>query len=100
LFYVTGEWPPEDTDHKNGIRTDNRFINLRKASRAQNNLNRPARGYLLESGRRKWRAAISIDNRTVILGRFDTEAEARAAYLAACAKSAGGEERIYRKSVA
>ena len=28
-FLVTGDWPTEDVTHKNGIRTDNRFSNLR-----------------------------------------------------------------------
>jgi hypothetical protein len=34
-FYMTGEWP-ETIDHKNRIRDDNRWGNLRNASRAEN----------------------------------------------------------------
>jgi hypothetical protein len=33
-FY--GEWPEHDIDHINGDRSDNRLINLRKATRSQN----------------------------------------------------------------
>jgi HNH endonuclease len=40
-LYVTGEMPPEETDHINGRRSDNRFVNLRLSSHAQNQQNRP-----------------------------------------------------------
>lgn len=38
---MTGEWPPidRDIDHENRVRSDNRWGNLRLATRAQNNLN-------------------------------------------------------------
>lgn len=39
-FFMTGEWPTHEIDHKNGVRTDNRWENLRKASPAQNHYNR------------------------------------------------------------
>lgn len=35
-FYMTGEWPPEYVDHKNRMRSDNRFQNLRLCSTYQN----------------------------------------------------------------
>lgn len=35
-LYMHGEWPVEDIDHINSIRDDNRFANLRSASRAEN----------------------------------------------------------------
>ena len=35
----TGSWPTEDIDHKNGIRNDNRWSNLRLATRSQNCMN-------------------------------------------------------------
>jgi hypothetical protein len=31
-----GEWPAEQIDHINGVRTDNRIVNLREASKKQN----------------------------------------------------------------
>ena len=40
LFLTEGEWLPEDVDHINGNRTDNRLANLRKVSRSQNLCNR------------------------------------------------------------
>ncbi|MGB1561558.1 MAG: HNH endonuclease signature motif containing protein [Sinimarinibacterium flocculans] len=38
---MTGEWPPidSDMDHRNGVRADNSWDNLRLATRTQNNAN-------------------------------------------------------------
>lgn len=38
-LFVTGEWPSDMIDHINGVRSDNRFSNLRDASRAVNQQN-------------------------------------------------------------
>jgi hypothetical protein len=42
-LYMTGEWPPDQIDHKNLCRADNRWDNLRLANNSQNNANRPVR---------------------------------------------------------
>jgi HNH endonuclease len=39
-LYVTGEWPDEDIDHRNRVRDDDRFENLRVATRQQNSRNK------------------------------------------------------------
>src|SRR5579864_3559439 len=39
-FYMTGDWPPDDIDHINGVRTDNRFCNLRLATKRDNSFNK------------------------------------------------------------
>lgn len=39
-YYMTGEWPKEEIDHINGIKDDNRWCNLRKATSSQNGCNR------------------------------------------------------------
>ena len=41
FLFQTGEWPRYDVDHKNGVRDDNRWCNLRLATRAQNLTNQP-----------------------------------------------------------
>ena len=42
-LYTTGEWPKHEIDHINGNRSDNRFCNLREATKAQNNWNKKVR---------------------------------------------------------
>lgn len=38
-LYVKGRWPTHEVDHRNRLRADNRFSNLRHASRKQNSEN-------------------------------------------------------------
>lgn len=40
FLYVEGKMPPNDVDHINGIKDDNRWLNLRKATKSQNLCNR------------------------------------------------------------
>jgi HNH endonuclease/AP2 domain len=69
-----------EADHKNHNTLDNRKENLRIVTRKQNNQNREGvKGYSKEHG--KFRAQIMVDQKTIKLGTFDTEAEARQAYL-------------------
>jgi len=35
-LYVYREWPDKDIDHINSVRDDNRIVNLRRATRAEN----------------------------------------------------------------
>lgn len=39
-FLATGEWPTENVDHINGVKTDNCWSNLRLATHSQNGCNR------------------------------------------------------------
>ena len=41
-LYMTGSFPKNDTDHINRVKTDNRFCNLREATRSQNKMNMKA----------------------------------------------------------
>ena len=71
-------------DHVNGDKSDNRWSNLRLATNSQNQHNKPAaKGYSWYESRNKWQAYIRHNSKRTHLGYFETEAEARAAYLAA-----------------
>jgi len=80
----TGEWPPlgVDIDHINRDRSDSRFVNLRLATRAQNNLNSPGRcdnktGHRgVHPSRTRWCARISVDKKIIHLGTFETKDDA------------------------
>lgn len=92
-----GRWPREEVDHRNGIRDDDRWSNLRRATRVQNQGNRipqsnnrlGLKGVCYEADRKKYKAYIEMNGRSVNLGRFDTAKEAQAAYAAAAEKYFG-----------
>lgn len=84
----TGSWPTGVIDHINGIRSDNRLVNLRDVSGGGNHQNqrKPARnnttgfmGVTRVQGR--FQAQITVGHRNRYIGRFDTPSEAHSAYL-------------------
>ena len=94
FLYMTGGIPDE-VDHINGDRADNRWANLRAATtllNAQNRRRRPTGSRqdlpmgVRQSGRalaKPFFATITMNGRRVQLGAFATKEEAGAAYLAA-----------------
>jgi hypothetical protein len=91
FLYMTGSMPSIDldVDHINGITGDNRWDNLRIATRSQNSMNRDSKGYYYSSKQSKYRALIQVGYKKIDLGGFDTEQEARSAYLNAVDKYHG-----------
>ena len=91
-FYMTKSWPTGGLDHVNGVRTDNRWSNLRLATASENIQNlRLARsdsksgllGVDFHKRANKWRSQIKIDGVKIHLGYFETPEAAHMAYLSA-----------------
>ena len=73
---------PETIDHINRDRADNRLENLRPASKSEQQWNKNgARGYSRKGNR--WVARIKVKSKCINLGSYETEGEARCAYLSA-----------------
>lgn len=88
-FYMTREWPTVDVDHKDpNSTTDDRWVNLRLATRQQNVWNTNIRtnnksgfkGVVFVPRISKYVAKIRINGRSVHLGVFRTAEQAHAAY--------------------
>ncbi|MEX3923088.1 HNH endonuclease [Paraburkholderia sp. BR10936] len=89
FLYMTGCYPHEVADHINGVKHDNRWCNLREATRSQNAINQPLRkdntsGYrcVARCGSR-YSALITVNKNRIWLGVFDTAEEAGQAAQAA-----------------
>lgn len=90
-FYMTGEWPKETIDHKNGVPGDDRWENLREATRSQNSANRKAmsdtraglKGAIWHPQSQSWVSAIVHRGKSTFLGKFATAEAAHAAYTKA-----------------
>jgi hypothetical protein len=87
-FYSYGKWPVDQIDHINGDRTDNRLINLREATNAENAQNKRIRagksGFCgVRKENSKWLAEIKVNYKPIRIGLFNTPEEAHQAYIAA-----------------
>ena len=85
-FYMTGVWPVE-VDHVNRIRDDDRWCNLREATRAQNCANKKNEFKPNKHGFRGvtrnapgYAAHINVDNEFIHLGTFRSAVQAAIAY--------------------
>lgn len=89
FLYMTGGWPSNDIDHRNGDSLNNRWGNLREATAAENNRNRKPRRHSTDlKGVSRYRdgrfmAQIRVAGRPRFLGYFNTPEEAHASYAAA-----------------
>jgi len=81
---MTGEWP-EEIDHINGDRSDNRWSNLRNVTHRENRANSYGWskktsskfiGVCKQTGSDSWKAQASVNGETKHLGLFDSEIEA------------------------
>jgi hypothetical protein len=75
-----GDWPKDQVDHINGVKTDNRICNLREATNAQNGKNLGLskantsgfKGVCFCKQTNKWRSTIKVNFKQIDLGRFES----------------------------
>jgi hypothetical protein len=87
-IFVTGKVPCRQIDHRNGLKTENWFLNLRQCEGVQNQWNTKLRsdnksGFKGVSWRKeigKWQAQIRVFKVNTHIGFFDCPKEAGAAY--------------------
>lgn len=95
-----GRWPPDEIDHINGDKADNRLCNLREATRSENLRNRPVKknnklgikGVVAKKWKGKiygYQATIMFDGKQHYLGIFDRVEYAKEAFDAAAKKHYG-----------
>jgi hypothetical protein len=79
-----GEWPKDQIDRINGVKTDNRICNLREATNCQNSKNlglskankSGTKGVSYEKYTDRWKATIRVDGKSISIGRFNSIEEA------------------------
>lgn len=102
-LFMTGSTPEKgfEIDHRNGVRNDNSWLNLRAATKPQNmwNAARPStnvsgvKGVSWVAERGQWLARITVNGRKIHLGQFDEKQQAIAARKAGEAKYHGAFAR-------
>jgi len=84
--FMTGSWPTKEIDHIDRNAYNHSWWNLREVSRRENMLNtRRARSGAYKCGS-SWVSRIHIHGQNIQLGRFNTKAEAQAAYARAASE--------------
>jgi hypothetical protein len=92
-YLMTGSWPINDIDHKNHNKRDNRWLNLRSATRQQNSFNRLAnknsitgvRGVTIVRNSKgiQYNVRLGSNKQRINLGNFHTLEEAAEAWRSA-----------------
>jgi hypothetical protein len=86
-LYMIGEFPQDQIDHINGVRDDNRIVNLRSVTNSENHRNQKkpksnssgVTGICWHKRKNKWHAYIRTDDKRIHLGYFDNIFEAACA---------------------
>jgi hypothetical protein len=98
IWYMqTGVYPKKEIDHKNRIKSDDRWENLREATRSQNQSNRTIqsnntsgyKGIVWRKNRSKWIAQVKLNGRYIHIGSFDNKKTAARHYRIAAKKYHG-----------
>lgn len=99
---VTGEWPKEEIDHKDQNEANNRWANLREASRQQNQRNRRRhksntsgfKGVFKNRIGSTWSAQIYLKRNKIHVGCYPTAEAAHAGYREAARQHYGEFARL------
>jgi hypothetical protein len=88
-LHIHGAWPEGEIDHINGVRDDNRLVNLRVVDRFGNTQNthkikRDDGSFVgVSKNGNGWSSSLQVNKKQVHLGTFQTQEEAALAYLEA-----------------
>lgn len=93
-LYTHKEFPKNQLDHINRIKSDNRIINLREVTASENRQNTEKKrnnksgykGVYWDKRVRKWRSQIRVLDERVHIGYFDDPKDGHDAYVTYCAK--------------
>lgn len=102
FFYMNGEFPAEEVDHINGVRSDNRWLNLRLATPSENMRNRSVmrnnklgiKGVSYHKASGKFMAQARVKGKVFYLGVHESPDAASAAYVAFIKANHGQFARI------
>ena len=91
FLYMLGEWPELDVDHKDTVKTNNKWINLRVVTKSVNSRNKSIHknntsgtvGVSWNTRRSRWVATIYVDGRLLHLGYFQFKEDAVLARMTA-----------------
>jgi hypothetical protein len=84
LENIVGDRHTNSIDHEDEDKINNAVSNLRIVSNGENQQNqKKVKGYSYHKRYKKYQAEITVNKKTVYLGRFDAEIEARNAYVKA-----------------
>lgn len=95
-FYMTGQWPKDQIDHKDNDKANNAWINLREANNSQNVMNKPRHRFVAHTPKRPYRGVqlhpcgryqAWLSGKSI--GMFGTAEEARDAYWRAAEERYG-----------
>ena len=90
IFYMKYGWLPEEIDHVNHVKNDNRDVNLQPSDHILQQVNMPKKSgtssmykgvcYAPHKRINKWRAQLQHKGKHISLGHYDTEEQAARAY--------------------
>ena len=101
VLYMVGAWPTHMVDHENGKRSDNSWLNLREATRAQNSQNattyknnRLGLKGVFQQRNGRFTARIKVAGKSLTIGTFNTAEDASAAYATAAVHHFGSFAKV------